>query len=196
VLSAAERVYIGTRTFAAGALPLEVVDDACVCGYSFVGGAVKAIETRYKGYRFRSRLEARWAVFLDELVVDWAYEPEGFELDDVGTRYLPDFLVTPFGKSPFWLEIKGVKPSAEEIRKACLLSNAHYAVHLFSGCPSDLKHYVLCVHGTERASTHPSEGQVINAVKGFCGMFNRDARQVREAQMAARGARFEFGENA
>jgi hypothetical protein len=23
---------------------------------------IKAIETRYKGYRFRSRLEARWAV--------------------------------------------------------------------------------------------------------------------------------------
>lgn len=24
---------------------------------------IKAIETEYKGYRFRSRLEARWAVF-------------------------------------------------------------------------------------------------------------------------------------
>lgn len=28
---------------------------------------MKAIETRYKGYRFRSRLEARWAVFFDAL---------------------------------------------------------------------------------------------------------------------------------
>ena len=26
---------------------------------------IKAIETYYKGYRFRSRLEARWAVFFD-----------------------------------------------------------------------------------------------------------------------------------
>ena len=26
---------------------------------------IKAIETVYKGYRFRSRLEARWAVFFD-----------------------------------------------------------------------------------------------------------------------------------
>lgn len=28
---------------------------------------VKAIDTVYKGYRFRSRLEARWAVFFDAL---------------------------------------------------------------------------------------------------------------------------------
>ena len=27
----------------------------------------KAIETRYAGHRFRSRLEARWAVFFDAL---------------------------------------------------------------------------------------------------------------------------------
>jgi hypothetical protein len=27
--------------------------------------SAKAIETHYKGYRFRSRLEARWAVFFD-----------------------------------------------------------------------------------------------------------------------------------
>jgi hypothetical protein len=40
---------------------------------------------RYNGYRFRSRLEARWAVFFDELGVAYRYEPEGFELG--GTRY-------------------------------------------------------------------------------------------------------------
>ena len=28
---------------------------------------IAAIETKYKGYRFRSRLEARWAVFFDAL---------------------------------------------------------------------------------------------------------------------------------
>ena len=41
---------------------------------------IKAIETVYKGYKFRSRLEARWAVFFDALGVEWEYEPEGFEL--------------------------------------------------------------------------------------------------------------------
>ena len=53
---------------------------------------LKAIETYYKGYRFRSRLEARWAVFFDACGVEWEYEPEGFDLGD-GIRYLPDFLL-------------------------------------------------------------------------------------------------------
>lgn len=44
------------------------------------------IETRYKGYRFRSRLEARWAVFFDVLGVRWEYEPEGYDLTDIASR--------------------------------------------------------------------------------------------------------------
>ncbi len=27
--------------------------------------SIKAIQTKYRGYHFRSRLEARWAVFFD-----------------------------------------------------------------------------------------------------------------------------------
>lgn len=51
---------------------------------------LKAIQTEYKGYLFRSRLEARWAVFLDSLGVKWEYEPEGYDLGN-GMCYLPDF---------------------------------------------------------------------------------------------------------
>jgi hypothetical protein len=57
---------------------------------------VKAIETVYNGYRFRSRLEARWAVFFDALGVEYEYEPEGFELPS-GRRYLPDFRMQCYG---------------------------------------------------------------------------------------------------
>ena len=53
---------------------------------------LRAIETEYKGYRFRSRLEARWAVFFDACGVKWEYEPEGFVLQN-GQQYLPDFLL-------------------------------------------------------------------------------------------------------
>lgn len=53
---------------------------------------LKAIQTEYKGYLFRSRLEARWAVFFDACGVDWEYEPEGYDLGD-GLYYLPDFLL-------------------------------------------------------------------------------------------------------
>jgi len=51
---------------------------------------IAAIETEYAGCRFRSRLEARWAVFLDHLGVAWRYEEQGYELPS-GARYLPDF---------------------------------------------------------------------------------------------------------
>lgn len=64
-------------------------------------GGAKAIETRYAGVRFRSRLEARWAVFMDALGVRWEYEPEGFDLG--GLRYLPDFLLSDLD---CWVEVK------------------------------------------------------------------------------------------
>lgn len=64
---------------------------------------MKAIETAYKGHRFRSRLEARWAVFFDHAGVDWIYEPEGFETPD--GRYLPDFFL-PNVRKGVWIEVK------------------------------------------------------------------------------------------
>lgn len=60
-----------------------------------------AIETEYDGYRFRSRLEARWAVFFDAMGIRYEYEPEGFGFG--GTRYLPDFYLPEFG---VYVEIK------------------------------------------------------------------------------------------
>jgi hypothetical protein len=65
---------------------------------------IKAIETRYKGYHFRSRLEARWAVFFDSLGVRWQFEPEGFDLSayDLG-YYLPDFFLPD---QNYWIEVK------------------------------------------------------------------------------------------
>lgn len=66
---------------------------------------IKAIETRYKGYRFRSRLEARWAVFFDALGVPWEYEAEGYELGG-GLRWLPDFVVGD-ARVPFEIKPKG-----------------------------------------------------------------------------------------
>lgn len=51
---------------------------------------IKPIETYYNGYRFRSRLEARWAVFFDAMGIKYQYEPEGFLLSN-NEPYLPDF---------------------------------------------------------------------------------------------------------
>lgn len=74
---------------------------------------IKAIETVYKGYRFRSRLEARWAVFFDALGIEWEYEKEGFDLGD-GDKYLPDFWLP---QRKCWVEIKGPNPGDKDIRK-------------------------------------------------------------------------------
>lgn len=51
----------------------------------------KPIETVYRGLRFRSRLEARWAVFFDALGIKYVYKPEGYKPDELW--YLPDFLL-------------------------------------------------------------------------------------------------------
>lgn len=65
---------------------------------------IKAIETRYKGYRFRSRLEARWAVFFDAFPLRWEYEHEGYDLGKAG-YYLPDFYLPDLGGGTF-VEVK------------------------------------------------------------------------------------------
>lgn len=93
--------------------------------------SIKAIETRYKGYRFRSRLEARYAIFFDQMGMDWEYEPEGFDLPVYG-KYLPDFFIKyPAGSehrekwpdSGYWVEIKGSTPTEVEAKKLLELEN-------------------------------------------------------------------------
>lgn len=62
------------------------------------------IETHYAGYRFRSRLEARWAVFFETLGVAYQYESQGYLLGDEKRPYLPDFWLPGIGA---WVEVKG-----------------------------------------------------------------------------------------
>lgn len=85
-------------------------------------GEIKAIQTEYNGFKFRSRAEARWAVFFDACGIEWEYEPEGFELED-GTMYLPDFLLhNVYLRSTennndlidLWVEVKGFGRMTEE----------------------------------------------------------------------------------
>lgn len=73
----------------------------------------KAIPTKYIGPTgraayFRSRLEARWAIFLDWFGVYWEYELTGFKFEDQ-TCYLPDFYI------PAWRLHLEIKPGDVEI---------------------------------------------------------------------------------
>jgi hypothetical protein len=83
---------------------------------------IKAIDTPYNNHLFRSRLEARFAVFFDALGVEWTYEEEGFELGK-GERYLPDFFLP---KYDLYAEIKPKELSYKEhskCKRLAVLSN-------------------------------------------------------------------------
>lgn len=153
---------------------------------------MKAIETKYRGVRFRSRTEARWAVFFDAMNWRREYEPEGFELKS--GRYLPDFKIWP-GDEPRWFE---VKPFTD-------------------GCPDDPRWvdlavgsgmFVLTAYGMHRTADgcdkawaenrklRPHAGRIATpSGKSYViGPFWTEPH-MRHAWDAASGARFEFGEN-
>lgn len=147
---------------------------------------IKAIETEYKGYRFRSRLEARWAVFFDDLDVEWEYEKEGFDLGEAGW-YLPDFYLT---KQGWWVEIKPCRPmSPSEVLK----------VETF-GRMQKITNQIVVLYGPPvtfydddryiRFEDHLT--QMILCARIFEG--DADIENLRSASVAARSARFEHGE--
>jgi hypothetical protein len=112
---------------------------------------IKAIETRYAGCRFRSRLEARWAVFFDACDIKWEYEPEGFVLDD-GTKYLPDFLLTFGTGETLWCEVK--PPNSDITKSIKFCESSDNDIMILDG-PPELKIYNI--HGSFRKYDHSSE---------------------------------------
>ena len=62
-----------------------------------IDGYGHSIQTMYRGYEFRSRLEAKWAAFFDLCGWEWSYEP--VDLDG----WIPDFAI---GWKPFLVEVK------------------------------------------------------------------------------------------
>jgi hypothetical protein len=71
---------------------------------------IKALPSKFNGVTFRSRLEARVAVFLTHIGARWEYEYEGFDLPS--GYYLPDFWLPDVlaresrGLRGAWLEVK------------------------------------------------------------------------------------------
>lgn len=177
---------------------------------------IKAIETRYKGYRFRSRLEARWAVFFDALQIKWEFEVQGF--------------VTPFGPylPDFWFPTWGVfgecKPNvpAEDRNKDGYLKaqtfagfNGQGAVIGLIGTPSPVC-YPIWIEEREWKDARPDPRGVrmehvdfvMSLAVGRLCLFGEvdpstiDQRALRKATnkfdnalLLARGARFEHGES-
>ena len=121
-------------------------------------GEIKAIQTYYNGYKFRSRLEARWAVFFDAGGIRWEYEPEGYKSED-GTLYLPDFYLPELD---VYVEVKrdtpdGVKDIFEKCEKMLNCGGAIKTLVILSdipeGCSCDggIWHYPCIVQRTKGA---------------------------------------------
>jgi hypothetical protein len=177
-------------------------------------GNIKAIETIYNGFRFRSRLEARWAVFFDALDIEYQYEPEGFDLGEAGW-YLPDFYLPQRGQ---WVEIKGndVIPMDEAIKcqpfaKYCNENHEEFkilvgqvpleTIKIFNGKPVKDLGFIKAFRFAYECFDLPDnqgvefpdwikEGQPINVLWDLGEVIEK----VDKALLKARQSRFEHGE--
>lgn len=171
--------------------------------------SIKAIETKYKGFRFRSRLEARWAIFFDMIGLKYEYEVEGFDMN--GVRYLPDFYIPSLDR---WFEIKAKPLNEYEMRKCeefCFnKDNEKIKFSVLIGSPEAVN-IDKFIGITEFVWEWPSEKCPDNirflapaelSEKEYFSRFMRGlwvvpdvtAEELVEAATAAREARFEFGE--
>lgn len=154
---------------------------------------MKAIETEYSGCRFRSRTEARWAVFFDHLGWRWQFEPEGFELK--AGRYLPDFKVwTHRRDAPTWFEVKPFKDGCPDDERWSELAQESgtriliaYGMHRSGdGCES--------AWAKGKAEPHAGRVHLPSGKRYRLGPFWTEPGFT-EAWDAASGARFEFGQS-
>lgn len=112
---------------------------------------MKAIPTVYDGISFRSRLEARYAQFFDELGMGWAYEVEGFEIQ--GRRYLPDFWLPD---SRTYLEVKGPMKARSD-----LVALAQDQIDAETGGFAEIDHVLFVIAdemGKARVGNSPGAG--------------------------------------
>lgn len=157
---------------------------------------MKAIETTYNGYRFRSRLEARWAIFFDCLKIRWDYETEGFILDN-GQYYLPDFWLPGFD---CYAEVKPKEFTPTEYKKALLLD--HPCLLLDTSVPEIYHGYHVTklipdsryFDGGDWGRVLLSESVAHNRLWFLMGEHAEDYALDTMPEIFAKGARFEHGE--
>lgn len=155
---------------------------------------IKPIETIYSGYRFRSRLEARWALFLEQMNVAFSYEPEGYDLGQTGW-YLPDFWLH---REEVFLEIK---PRMQETvwDKKChaLRVQTGFGIILLAGNPWPGEYSITAFLGGEpiEALSFAESWEAGQKIKGFkddgrAYSISNCSDSLKVAYQMARGARF------
>lgn len=158
---------------------------------------IKPISTEYNGYRFRSRLEARWAVFFDSLGIKWEYEPEGYDLNRYGW-YLPDFYLP---EPDYFAEVKPENVTIEKGKYSEFSKLVGKPIILLVG-PPDLKFHDVFGDGWEdKVFVSTYKDYHIYERRFYSCPGNEDpssegivTRSDIAAVTAARSARFERGE--
>lgn len=107
--------------------------------------APRPMPTRLHGRVFRSRLEAKWSLFLDAMDLRWDYEPEWFLLK--GEGYCPDFALLDYPNT--WLEVKALGPEIDE-RRFRAFAAAGARLLLVIGSPWVDEHEVVLFEGDRR----------------------------------------------
>jgi hypothetical protein len=132
---------------------------------------IKAIETSYRGYRFRSRTEARWAVFFDAAGIDWQYELDGFCIN--GKSYLPDFWLP---QHELFVEIKPHKEACVQalpLIKEFVASGDHPSL-LVAGPPNaDMPPHLFYVYRFSRSRPDDPEAMMRPVSFGQCPFCDR-----------------------
>lgn len=151
---------------------------------------MKAIDTHYNGYKFRSRLEARWAVYFDQLNIEYQYEVEGFVLPS-GKQYLPDFYLP---QHQFFCEIKPFSQSDDRWEE--LVLHTKKPLILLAGEPNN-DHYMISYSEDEESKINRCDGTIIPVGMKYYPFFyvgypvwDGDPHYL--AVKAAKSKRFEF----
>lgn len=113
---------------------------------------IKTIPTKYNGVTFRSRTEARWAVYFDSIGIEWIYEHEGYDLGEMGW-YVPDFYLP---KHDVYAEVKPFEFTEVEKQKCFRLSSIlNKTIILLDGahCVKTYKTYDTWIFGNETKTT-------------------------------------------
>ena len=95
------------------------------------------VRQQYNGVQFRSRLEARWAVWFDAMGIPYVYEPEGVVLWRGGV-YLPDFYL-PRHHGGVYCEVKPNEFTEDEKKKCRMLCRVtQRPVIMLDGAPEPI----------------------------------------------------------
>jgi hypothetical protein len=101
-------------------------------GFGYQPG-ITAMPHTCMGVHFKSRLEARWAIFFQTAGIEWQYEPRRFRIESVRGVYTPDFFLPGMD---LWVEVKPEEQFADFVLLSDFVQSSGKRIALLTGYPS------------------------------------------------------------